>query len=92
MSVYAVAKLYNIPKTTITNHTSFKSKSFIVGRPTVFSEDEECFLVEDIVALAKIGFGLDIHNLQVIVKNVFVEMQKITPFKDPTPGLDCIYG
>ena len=92
MSAYAAAKLYDIPKTTITNHTSFKSKSFIVGRPTVFSEDEERILVEYIVSLAKIGYGLDINNLQVIVKNVVVEMQKITPFKDSTPGLDWIYG
>ena len=92
MTAYAASKYYEVPKTTITNHITNKSKDFRLGRPTAFTETEEKLLVDYVVALAKIGYGLDIYNLQIMIKNVVLEINKKTPFKDSTPGLDWIYG
>ncbi len=81
-----------MPKTTFNNHVTTKSKSFQVGLPTVFTETEEKLLVEYIIGLSKIGYGIDINNLQIIVKNLIIQLNKDTPFKNSTPGLDWIYG
>ena len=89
---YAASKLYGIPRQTLVNHLKKKSLSTVKGRPTVFNTDEERTIVDHLIALSKIGYGLDQIQLQKVLQSFVIRSGKVNPFKNNMPGFDWIYG
>ena len=87
LSPYAAQRQFNIPRMTIVNRLNEKSKSSIRGRP-----EEEKIIVDHLIVLSKMGFGLDKLQLQMLIKSFVFKFDKVTPFKDNKPGEDWING
>ena len=81
-----------MPRSTLNNHISGRSKSFKRGRPTAFSENEEKVLAEYLKGLSNIGFGLDKQSLAFVANNYAKELGKAHVFKPNGPGMDWMNG
>ena len=58
-SVYMAHRVYKIPRSTIQNHVDGKSSGFRVGRPPLFSDEQEKLLVDLVIQLAEWGHPLE---------------------------------
>jgi transposase-like protein len=73
MKISAAAKRYNIPKTTLYDRLSGKSKATL-GRPTELTPEEEQIIVERLVVMADWAFPLTNRDLRVLIKE-YLEVQ-----------------
>ena len=92
MTLADASKFYQIPRSTINNHTNMKSLTHLTGRPPVLKMEQESLLVDNITTLSDWAFCLDIGDIQTIVQNFVRSLNIKTPFKDNMPGLDWITG
>ncbi|RNA36911.1 tigger transposable element-derived 6 [Brachionus plicatilis] len=83
---------YNVPRQTIVNHLNGRYASTKTGRPTIFSVQEEEFLVNIIEKIGEWGFYLDRNSLKDIVKNFAIFRNKTCHFKSGVPGDDWVYN
>jgi hypothetical protein len=88
ISERAASKKYNIPRNTLRNKRSgHHSKK--VGRPTVFSEEEELSFVNHILALGDLGMPISLYDVRCIVKSYLdSQKRKVIQFRDNMPGWD----
>jgi hypothetical protein len=78
-----------VPTSTIGNQTS---SSTVRGRPPVFTSDEESVIVDFLINLSKMGYGLDICSFRKVIKDLVFKFQKDSPSRDDMPGKDWISG
>jgi hypothetical protein len=89
---YQASKEFMVPKSTIRNHLNETSSSTVRGRPPVFTSDEESVIVDFLINISKMGYGLDIGSFRKVIKDFVVKFQKDSPFRDDMPGKDWISG
>ena len=87
MSIRKVAKIYNIPRTTLRRHY-LKEETGKPGHPTILSKDEEEMLVTGIVAAGDFGFGREKADILEMVTHFITHSGRCNPFKDGVPGDD----
>lgn len=90
MPIAKAVRLYNIPRTTITDHVKecrgVKSKTF--GRPTTLNYSYELKIADSLRTMEKYGYGLSRYEvLQHVGKYVNTNNLK-TSFKNGVPGED----
>lgn len=87
-SMYAAAKKYQIPTTTLYDKIKGNFNTNVVGRPVAIPLELESQLANAIRILEKWGFGLSREEVLNVVAD-FVKCNKmITPFKNNKPGKD----
>ena len=89
--VSKAARLTGIPRSTLNNHLNGKVKSFVRGRPPVFSLAEETALVRLLTDLGACGFGLERVELLSVVSKYAKNLGKESRFKNGIPGADWIF-
>ena len=85
LSIREAAERYDIPKSTLYDHVSGKKRCG-VGRPTVFTVDEEKAIVRSCQVLAEAGFSLNRFIVGNVIHNYISSRGLKTPFKDGVPG------
>lgn len=60
------------------------------GRGTVLSEQEERYIVDALIYIAKCGYPMDRKDLQYMIKSYVQSVGRETPFKDYVPGQDFL--
>ena len=88
LSAYSASKQYTIPRTTIVNHVTGKSKGFRAGRPVQFSEEQERTLIELIKGLSLIGYPLEKKDLKELAQSCAKEYEIKRNGVDWVPGED----
>ncbi|KAL0803352.1 hypothetical protein ABMA28_017415 [Loxostege sticticalis] len=87
-SMYAAAKKYQIPTTTLYDKIKGNYNTNVVGRPVAIPLELESQLANAIRILEKWGFGLSREEVMNVVAD-FVKCNKmVTPFKNNKPGKD----
>lgn len=78
---------YNIPHSTMINKIKMKyPMQRKMGPPTILTPDEERFLSQWIIAMAKKGIPINKEQLIETVTNIIKTDNRPTPFKDGIPG------
>jgi len=91
-SVYTIAKEMKIPRSTIQNHIKGLSTGFRVGRPPLFSEDQEKVLVDFTIQLSEYGYPASKSKLKRIAHS-YAEICRIKIKGEKwKPGEDWLYG
>ncbi|XP_060868920.1 uncharacterized protein LOC132943820 [Metopolophium dirhodum] len=92
MSQRAASKHYKIPRSTIKNKLK-NDHGKSVGRPTVFSHEQELSFAQHCVTLANYGFPLIPYDLKMTISRYLNSKGTIVPqFKDNIPGDDWVSG
>jgi hypothetical protein len=89
-NVSKAARLTGIPRSKLNNHLNGKVKSFVRGRPPVFSLDEETALVKLLTDLGACGFGLERVELLSVASKYAKNLGKESRFKNGIPGADWV--
>ena len=87
-SMRAAALKYGIPKSTLHDHLSGKSKKVCAGGPTVFTPSEEQDIVLSCVTLADMGYGVTKDVVDAVIYDYLRETKKPNPFTGGVPGHD----
>lgn len=82
------ARKYDIPRNTIRNKLKgYHSKS--VGRPTVFSEEEEKSIVRHVMSLSDIGLPISLFDVRCVAQSYLnSQARRVKQFKQNLPGWD----
>lgn len=94
-SVKSVSILYKIPRTTLRDRLKSQNTSNPrMGRPSVFTEEEEAVLTKHILELAKTFYGITITDLRRIAYDVAEELKMKHNFNRETKmaGEDWVAG
>lgn len=86
MSIRRAAEIYDLPKSTLYDHTHGHKTKCRAGRLTILTELEEKTIVRSCQELAQLGFGIDRHTMGAVVRNYLLAQGRETPFKDGVPG------
>ena len=93
MTVTLAARKFNIPATTLYDHTKGRLTKIGAGAPTVLTPMEEKEVVTSLQVLAEIGFGLTKELAGVVIHNYLKDQpDRPNPFRDGTPGKDWWNG
>ncbi|XP_013189286.1 uncharacterized protein LOC106142869 [Amyelois transitella] len=92
MSIRKAAEKYNVPPATVQRKVRCKHMNK-VGRPTVFSNEDENIIVEALILCGKWGFPITAFDLTLIVKQYLDTKGKTEPrFKNNLPGRFWLKG
>ena len=80
---------FNIPKSSLRDHLSGKTKSRKIGAKTILTKEEERLIIEFMDEMVKIGQPLTLHMLKLKVAEICQGI--LTPFKDGIPGNNWLY-
>ena len=86
LSLRGAEERFDVPKSTIHDHTSGKRTRVGAGRPTILTEEEERSIVRSCQALAQAGFGVDRTMVGRVVRDYLQAQERDTLFKDGVPG------
>ena len=86
LTLRLAAERFNIPKSTIRDHSSGDLTRSGAGRPTLLTELEEKSIVRSCQYLAEIGFGIDRGLVEVVIYKYLKSEGRESPFKDGMPG------
>ncbi|XP_063244589.1 uncharacterized protein LOC134544837 [Bacillus rossius redtenbacheri] len=82
------SKLYNIPRNTLRNKLLGQHNKK-VGRPTIFSKEEELFFIQHILYLSDEGIPISLFDVRCVVKCYLdTQNRKVQQFKGNMPGWD----
>lgn len=91
MGAREAAKHYEVPRTTLQDRLTQKSKN-LLGRPTVLTAEEESIIVERLLIMGRWGFPLNRHDLAHLIKAYLDRVGRSTRFTDNLPGPDFTKG
>lgn len=91
MSLAEASKHYNVPKTTLFDRLSGKSKAQL-GRPTELTAEEEEVLVERLLVMSDWAFPLTNKDLRILVKECLDAQGRTSRFVDNLPGREFFAG
>lgn len=74
MKLYTAEKEYGIPRNTIRDNLNRKTIPSL-GKPTVFTKEQELLLRQRVETLAKRGFGLNIVSFRRVAYRFAVELR-----------------
>ena len=86
MSIRKAAEVFGVPKSTLSDASKSKYKSNKMGRNTTLDTDIENLLVTSMISLASWGFGLELLDLQIIIRDYLIQSGIKTIFKNSMPG------
>ena len=86
LSFRRAAERYDLPKSTLFDHTHGDITRCGAGRPTTLTELEEKCIVRSCQEMAEIGFGIDRSMVGAVVHNYLNSEGRESPFKDGVPG------
>jgi hypothetical protein len=86
MGVREASSIYGVPRATISDHVNGKSKSNILGRGPILGHDVELLLVHALTKLADWGFGFEVSDLKVVIRDYIAATNVHNNFKDGLPG------
>ncbi len=69
LSSYKAEKSFGVPRSTILNHVSGKTKGFAVGRPRAFNSEQERLIVDFVITLSEYGYPPDRFKMKKIATN-----------------------
>ena len=69
LTAYKAEKSFGVPRSTILNHVSGKTKGYNVGRPRVFNAEQELLIVDFVLALSEYGYPPDRSKKKKIAAN-----------------------
>lgn len=82
------SKKYEIPRNTLRNKLTGRHTKK-VGRPTVFSEEEELSFIRHTVSLSDLGIPISLFDVRCVVKSYLdTQSRKVIQFKGNMPGWD----
>ena len=82
-------KAFNIPKSSLKDHLSGKTKSRKIGATTILTKEEEAFIIQYMDEMLEIGQPLTLQMLKLKVAEVC--QGRLTPFKDGILGESWLY-
>ena len=77
---------YGIPKSTLHDHPSGKSKTVGAGSPTVLTHSEEQDIVLSCITLADMGYGMSEELVDTVIFDYLKDKEKSNPFTGGVPG------
>ena len=86
MTLGRAAERFDLPKSTIRDHSSGGYSRYGAGRPTVLTELEEKSIVRSCQELAELGFGVDRCMVTKVIYNYLASQRQDNPFTDGIPG------
>ena len=86
MGISNASRVYGVPSSTLSDHKLKIYASDQLGGSTYLDKDVETLLANSLLTLAKWGFGLNLIQLQSIVKDYLLTTGTKNKFKDCTPG------
>ena len=93
LSLRAASAMYGIPRSTIHNYITGKTKiGAAKGPATVLTKEEEQQLVEWALKMAEIGYGQTRRQVCEMVKRIMDRTKRPNPFTDNRPGKDWWYA
>ena len=85
-SMRAAALKYGIPKSTLHDHLSGKSKKVGAGSPTVLTHSEEQDIVLSCITLVDMGYGMSKELVDTVIFDYLKDKEKSNPFTGGVPG------
>lgn len=93
MKVTLAARKFNIPATTLYDHTKGRLCKIGAGAPTVLTPGEEKEIVVTLQVLQEIGFGLTKELAGVVIRDYLKDQTtRPNPFSCGLPGIDWWNG
>ena len=90
MSVREAARTFKVPKTTLYEYDGEKHHGGKIGRPTLFSDEEEKLLAKLLIRFAEIGSPYDKNHLRTLISQLATGKGKIEVQSRTTSYLSCM--
>lgn len=85
-SLRVAEERFDVPKSTIHDHVTGRSKKAGAGSPLVLTIEEEKSIVRSCQELDQSGFGIDRIIVGRVVRDYLHSQERDTPFRDGVPG------